>query len=323
MWPGLRQWVPVLVCLAFASVKLSCATYDSRKPLRAAAILTVALSVNFLFMLATIYILPSFSRGRLHVLRESMIADLTGQELSCIPVGQFLRSAFAAERPLLAVNVAGCLPFETEFPAIDMLGLNDWYIARHRPPDMGNGPLAHELGDGRYVLSRHPDLIELPERGGSPEPTYRGDFEIVKAQEFRRNYRLVYFGASPPLSLWVRIDGGNLGIVRHKDDIHIPGFLFASTPGARAIADRSGKPVAMLTSGDALIRDVDLPSGVWKVSLETDAASRMQLATLPSAKVNRVGVGTLRVVSDGEPYSFRVFGGQGLIYAVNARRVTE
>ena len=38
------------------------------------------------------------------------------------------------EEPLFAVTAAGCLPYFSELPALDMLGLNDRHIAHHRPP---------------------------------------------------------------------------------------------------------------------------------------------------------------------------------------------
>jgi hypothetical protein len=65
-------------------------------------------------------------------------------------VGVFLRYAFAEQRPLLAVDAAGCLPFFYQLPALDMLGLTDSHIARHAPPGFGTDFLGHELGDGKY-----------------------------------------------------------------------------------------------------------------------------------------------------------------------------
>ena len=38
-------------------------------------------------------------------------------------------------------------------------GLNDSFIARHPPPNVGRAFIGYEFGNGRYVLERHPDII--------------------------------------------------------------------------------------------------------------------------------------------------------------------
>src|SRR5581483_8262248 len=69
-------------------------------------------------------------------------------------LGDLLRRAFSPSQPLMAVDTAGCLPYFSGLPSLDMLGLNDAYIAHHTPAGFGHGAIGHELGDGRYVLSR-------------------------------------------------------------------------------------------------------------------------------------------------------------------------
>ncbi|MFW2387775.1 MAG: hypothetical protein ACN4G0_05535, partial [Polyangiales bacterium] len=74
-------------------------------------------------------------------------------------IGNTLRRAFGSRDPLVAVDAAGAIPFYSELRSLDMLGLNDSHIARHRSETFGTGIQGHELGDGAYVLSREPDLI--------------------------------------------------------------------------------------------------------------------------------------------------------------------
>jgi hypothetical protein len=52
-------------------------------------------------------------------------------------VGLVLKRGFAAQQPLLAVTASGCVPFWSELPALDLLGLSDRHIARSRPPERG------------------------------------------------------------------------------------------------------------------------------------------------------------------------------------------
>jgi hypothetical protein len=50
------------------------------------------------------------------------------------------------------------LPYYAERPALDVLGLNDTYIA-HLPPTLDTGKPGHEKTDPAYVLGRRPAII--------------------------------------------------------------------------------------------------------------------------------------------------------------------
>ena len=245
--------------------------------------------------------------------------------LQCVAFGELFRSAFDEMQPLIAVNLAGCLPYRTGFPAIDMLGLNDAYIAHHPPSEMGHGLMGHELGDGAYVLSRKPDFIafcalEQPILQGVP--CFRGDREIAASPDFRKDYRLVFYRAGAfEVSIWTRIENGRTGIVRTDDRIYIPGYLLATTAAARAVLDPAGKLVTRLQDGDARIEYIYLPAGTWGVTLQTEADAHLTLATSPLTGSTTLGAEKLRIVSQGETRSFKVLGGHGLIRAIVANRV--
>ena len=51
-------------------------------------------------------------------------------------VGHLMRVAFGRSKPLLAVDAAGALPYWSGLPSLDMLGLNDIYIAENPPPQL-------------------------------------------------------------------------------------------------------------------------------------------------------------------------------------------
>jgi AcrR family transcriptional regulator len=61
----------------------------------------------------------------------------------------------------IAVVSAGILPYYADRPAIDMLGLNDRYIARHGILDR-NCFIGHQKTDTDYILDRAPRVIVLP-----------------------------------------------------------------------------------------------------------------------------------------------------------------
>lgn len=102
-------------------------------------------------------------------------------------IGEMLRDRLPP-KALIAVNAAGILPYHAARPTIDMLGLNDAYIARHGRRDR-DLPYGHQAGDGAYVLRRRPAIIVF---GGSGDPR-AGDLvserEIWTAEEFRSNYK--------------------------------------------------------------------------------------------------------------------------------------
>lgn len=348
-FPFERQWQPAFICFAFATSGL----LSMLSPIRPWRLIPLAVVVLILHLAAQATrnpYLPEFKhmdRYMETVRRDLRKADPTGRaerELlsagtpsreaslsgwqrefhQCIALGQLLHTAFKTEQPLIAVNGAGCLPYNSRLPSIDMFGMADAYIAHHPPPDMGRGPLGHELGDGAYVLSRKPDLIVFCDLGlfGVVVPCSRSERQIVESPDLLTYYRLIFYRAGQfELQAWTRVENGRLGIKRAENEIYIPGFLLATTPGARGILDSEGKLAAELREGDARIENVVLPQGTWEVSLKADSVGKLQLATLPTSGSTTLGPRSLRLALEGGPRSFRVFGAPGLIYAVIVKRV--
>ncbi|MDR6157429.1 arabinofuranosyltransferase [Chryseobacterium sp. SLBN-27] len=58
-------------------------------------------------------------------------------EFRGMKLGETLKSTFP-ENTLIAVTAAGCIPYSSELPTIDMLGLNDYYTPRHPPKKFRN-----------------------------------------------------------------------------------------------------------------------------------------------------------------------------------------
>jgi arabinofuranosyltransferase len=144
-------------------------------------------------------------------------------------LGINLKQAFADAQPLVAVTAAGCIPYWSELPALDMLGLNDKHIAKNRPVDVGDGMLGHELGDAEYVLSRKPDLIIF---NIGTYPTFRTGRELEQIEKFHAEYKpiSIYLQESDFHSkVYIRLNSSKVGIIRNDDEITIPGYLFADT----------------------------------------------------------------------------------------------
>jgi hypothetical protein len=60
----------------------------------------------------------------------------------------------------VAQIATGIVPYYSDLPTLDMLGVNDHHIA-HLDVDVGNGPAGHDKQDGAYVLLSMPSVIWL------------------------------------------------------------------------------------------------------------------------------------------------------------------
>jgi arabinofuranosyltransferase len=197
------------------------------------------------------------------------------------PVGLLFKRAFAAEQPLMAIDPAGGLPFWSELPALDMLGLNDKHLPRHPPPNLGQGPIAHEFGDGQYVLSRRPDLVVFLLPTGNDHGYFLSGRQMQQDPRFFRDYTLVRFEAHEPrrvtARVWVRKESERIGVRRAPARVTVPGFLICDHHWSVARLGADGRLVVPITQNRAaLLQNFELPAGRWRV--EANASS-------PSVKV--------------------------------------
>ena len=179
-------------------------------------------------------------------------------------IGLFLKQAFGEAQPLLAANVAGCLPYWSELPAIDMLGLNDYYLPRHPPQNFGEGSIGHELGDGLYVLNRQPDLINFCGVPGIWGACFRSGREMQQLPQFYKLYTPVKFRGDTPYTafslIWVRRDSEKIGIQYSANTTTIPSFLFNGNPDTITYLNEQGEVVISISaSNSASIKRMFLP----------------------------------------------------------------
>ncbi|HEX6811843.1 MAG TPA: hypothetical protein VF384_09500 [Planctomycetota bacterium] len=176
-------------------------------------------------------------------------------------LGEALAAAFSAERPRLAVDAAGAVPFYSRLPALDMLGLCDRTIATTPTPDWLHTvkpgtplPPGHLHGNGRYVMDQAPDLMVFGPPPGLPLPVFVSAAEFEDDPRFLHGYRCVLVdlgerevlpGRVEPLvaSLWVRLDG-KAGVRRSSDRIEIPAWLFGSYTLPEPLQRRYQRPSA-------------------------------------------------------------------------------
>lgn len=220
-------------------------------------------------------------------------------EWDCQVIGLALKAGFWEQQPLTAVDPAGCLPYWSELPSLDMMGLNDYHIARNRPADAGAGKLGHELGDGEYVLSRQPDLILFCGPQGSLEHCYTSGEQMLEKPEFYQLYTPVRFeGRHPYLFrsiLWVQRESPKIGIRRGADEVILPAYLLNADPDTVTYLDENNHFVVALDRQKPLgVRGLDLPPGRWQItakaavplqasiSAKASGAALLQSAPLPA-----------------------------------------
>jgi hypothetical protein len=216
-------------------------------------------------------------------------------EWGCMVMAKMLRSAFAEQQPLLAATAAGCFPYFSGLPAIDMLGINDHFLARNRPADFGYGWQGHELGNGRYILEREPDLIIFCGPRGAQRACYRSGKELLREPGFRQQYRLVTFEALEPwrrvARIWVRAEGGRIGIAREAQRVVVPAFFMMDTGRCAARLEREGQLCIEVAPGTpAALSGLVLGPGFWRARLDFQG---------PPVEVRILQAGTRRQMASG------------------------
>ena len=107
-----------------------------------------------------------------------------------IKIGKWMRDNLDADS-LLATNTGGTIAYYSKLPIVDMMGINDTTIANRKcVPKQWKGI---EKGDGKYVLSRRPQYIQLSSSAGLAEPRFLSGIEIYQSEEFWNNYDLAEY----------------------------------------------------------------------------------------------------------------------------------
>jgi arabinofuranosyltransferase len=198
-------------------------------------------------------------------------------------VGRLLKTAFGKQQPLLAVDPAGCLPYWSELPTVDMLGLNDYYLPRHPPGGFGQGAIGHELGDGQYVLNRQPDLVIFLLPTGAEHGYFLSGRQMQEDPRFFREYSLTRFETQEPRKvvsqIWVKKNSPRIGISKSENQIIIPAFLLNDNRASFArLNSRNELIVPIMRDRPARLNSFELPSGTWRVEAHaSDPSLRIRI----------------------------------------------
>lgn len=158
----------------------------------------------------------AFARGHLWVWDGEVIATA-------------MKRGFAEKQPKIAVDAAGALPYWSGYPVLDMLGLNDYHIARTEPSETIKY-VGHQFGDGDYVYSEQPDIINFCFPKGFFHPCWKSGQELWQQERFHDNYLPVRLSGSEPYFVegvqWLYKWSPLVGIKHNEKALEIPGFFF-------------------------------------------------------------------------------------------------
>jgi arabinofuranosyltransferase len=147
LWRHAVQVIPLIFFLTFYAL----AALRTGLPIKLLVLLCIAVMPLFA-------LLPAWQSAFLRDQASSGIHRATffaNQPFN--PFFLWLKS-ISGEHTLIATGLAGELPLVVDTPSIDVLGLNDSYIAHHGTFDP-KGPVDSK-SDMNYVISRRPDIIE-------------------------------------------------------------------------------------------------------------------------------------------------------------------
>lgn len=212
IFPAYRQYYVIIIVFVFAIIcglkYISFKQTNSKKK----------------YILVFVLILNGFLQ---HFIPANRTAIDERWEFRGMKLGENLKSTFP-KQTLISVTAAGCIPYSSQLPTIDMLGLNDYYIPRHPPKNFGNGLLAHELGNASYVMTRNPEIIIFDTGSHAHDLQYNITLQLIKNPLFRKRYiESTVQDDNFNYILYFNKYSENTGIRRLKNEISIPGYLFS------------------------------------------------------------------------------------------------
>ncbi len=221
VFPAYRHFVVIFVLFFFVLIRYSEQVHDLIKSI-AEFFRIKNLNIMFVLIITSFALLQFGNHESRRAKHERW--EWIGKEL-----GETLNTVLYDAQPLVAVTAAGCIPYWSKLPTLDMLGLNDKHIAKNHPENIGSGMLGHELGDADYILGRKPDLIIF---NVGEYPTFRPGRDLVKRIEFHKLYKPVkiFLPENQYYSkVFFRLNSAKTGANIEGDEITIPGYLFADT----------------------------------------------------------------------------------------------
>ena len=224
----------------------------------------------------------AFARGHLWVWDGEVIANA-------------MKTGFAQQQPKLAVDAAGALPYWTGYPVVDMLGLNDYHIARTEP-SKAIKYVGHQFGDGDYVYQQQPDIINFCFPKGFFHPCWKSGTELWANTDFHKNYLPVRISGESPFFVegvqWFYKWSDITGIQREQNAWSIPSYFFSLN--AKIANTDLEKPIITSAEQDDipahLIRSYIAEDSHWQIDVPANGKIELKFYRHPFADIADITV---------------------------------
>ncbi|MCX8094092.1 MAG: hypothetical protein N3E50_08010, partial [Candidatus Goldbacteria bacterium] len=264
---------------------------------------------NKLKILLTITIIILLSINFINQFKDKMIklAKYERWEWLGKTIGLMLKKAFFDKQPLMAISAAGCLPYWSDLPVIDTLGLNDYYIPRYSKKDPKERRIAHELGDGAYILSRNPDLIIFYGPFGSMGPMYSSEVQMFDMEEFKEKYIPCFIrpekNSNDYSIIWFRLDSLKTGLKVYQNKIFLPAYFLSYGGHTYSYFDDTEKIFKAILKNNRPCGIIGLKLNPGKYILETEPKINCSVFIYDNLSKKEIKYGKL-------PVDFNFYGGK-------------
>jgi hypothetical protein len=266
---GFRELVPALLALCFIAADEVAADWSRILSQR-------VLLLPMLALCAFLHATQSTETA------ENRRAKTEARAASDVEIGRTLGSAFAAKRPLLAVDRPGALPFGSTLPSLDFSG---WQTPAPNPS------------------ARKPDLVVF---GEPSKPEHPVSTSFMRSNAFSEDHDVITVEGpdGAEREIWIRRDG-KLGVVRGPDRVDVPGHLFAGSKEAAKLG-RTGRLVAQVSARKpGILARLTLPPGLWRIEAPAAApklaldvrCDDLSMQSAGSSSAERVFLATTKPVS--------------------------
>ncbi len=210
IFPAYRHFVPLVILFSWICIE------------EFPKVRVTRLTVSVLSVTLILFVLLQYFDSRNRAARLELW-EWDGQVIALT-----LKDAFTEQKPVLAVTAAGSLPYWSELPSIDMLGLNDRYLAMNQGSSAETGFVGHNVCDPDYILERRPDIVSFNVAG---QPSGLAIAEsLYTSSEFQNSYSEIFVKGEFPYSytgvLWFLLESTVIGIEKSDETIKVPAYFF-------------------------------------------------------------------------------------------------
>lgn len=301
IFPGRRHFVPVIL-ISIYIISLAISNHKRIKD-----------SIMFSPLLLVLPFVAAYAYMQYND-KENIKAKEEKWEYEGKAIGLLLKKAFFQEKPLVAVTSAGCIPYWSELPSLDMLGLNDYYLPRNPPENFGKEWIAHELGSADYVMKRKPDIVIFNMANSGKSANLSAEISLYNHPDFKKKYGgMMVFCTEPhktDIMVFFRKDSKKIGIRRYGDTLFIPGYLIGNNPEKTiSMLDNQGNLACLVNKENpAYLYNLPVEAGRWQLEVLTDNPSVFVAVRDGETEIGRGNASIIFNYYDGIGMNFGIWG---------------